>query len=81
MKSQKECYPKLLKSVWLLTLASQRMMRINLIAFLRREAIMRLSSRARANGFMLGFTMTKVSLGHCQLLGRGRIDVYEREMI
>ena len=68
MKSQKECYPKLLKIVWLLTLASQRMMRINLIAFLRREAIMRLSSRERANGFTQGFIMTKVSLGHPMLI-------------
>ena len=81
MTSQREYCQKSPKNVWSPTLVSQRMMRINLIAFLRREAIMRLSSRARANGFMLGFTMTKVSLGHCQLLGRGRIDVYEREMI
>lgn len=68
MKNQKEFYPKLLKSVWLPMLASQHMMRINLVAFLRREAIMRLSSRARANGFTQGFIMTKVSLGHLMLI-------------
>ncbi len=68
MKRQKECYHRLLKSVWLPTLASQLITKINSIVYLHREAIMRLSSRASANGFMLGFTMMKVSLGHPMLI-------------
>ena len=64
MTSQREYCQKSPKSVWPPTLVSQRMMRINLIAYLRREAIMKLSSMARENGFTPGFTMTKVSLGH-----------------
>ena len=64
MTSQREYCQKSPKNVWPPRLVSQRMMRINLIAYLRREAIMKLSSMARENGFTPGFTMTKVSLGH-----------------